>query len=215
MEKELLDQVIADTATLARIHDPAKRASFRQRFMEELDVVDDEGRIIGRAPRGLVHRLGLRHKTVYVLLISPDHTILLQRRGSDAASSPLRLDISVGGHVKAGELDPLRSATREMAEELGLEPDPARMKFAGEYNRDSSISLEKPYERNRERRFLFLYSLTDEEVAKIDIAFVHREAVHEVESFDWFTIPEVVTAINSGRVADGLGSNFVQWLSTQ
>ena len=211
MDNILIDQVIDDTMILERI--PAgKRAAFAARFLEQLDVVDDCGRVVGRSARGLVHRLGLRHRTVFVLAVSPAMEILLQMRGGGAASSQHRLDIGVGGHVRAGELDLRVSAIRETREELGMEPDRSRLTLIGEYNRDSPLSIDRPHERNRERRTLFVYALDGEETASLQRRFEQRESRGEVAGYGWFSADEVISAIDAGRVADGLPSNFMHWL---
>jgi len=100
-----------------------------------------------------------------------------------------------------------------MDEEMGFPPDQARLKFVSEYNRDSPLSPSKPYERNRERRVLFEYQLSDDEYSRLSSAFENRSAKADVESFRWFLVDEVLDALDTGRVADGLGSNFVRWLS--
>lgn len=213
MDEKLLDQLIEDTMNLEKVLDPKKRETFISRYMEPLDVVDETGNVIGSAPRGLIHRIGLRHRTVFILLLSSDNHLLLQTRASSAISSPLRLDISVGGHVISGETDMIASASREMLEEMGFPPDTERLKFVSEYNRDSPLSPTKPYERNRERRVLFEYQLSEDEYSRLNVAFDGRSAKADVESFRWFEIEEVLDALDTGRVADGLGSNFVRWLS--
>src|SRR5262249_48180432 len=154
--------------TLERIFDEKKRAAFIKRFMEPLDVVDEKGITIGEAPRGLAHRIGLRHRTVYVMIVSPDGKLLLQQRAAGAGSSERRLDISVGGHVRAGETDMRQSVSREMEEELAISPVQGKLKFLAEYNRNSPISSERPYERNRERRVLFEYQIGHSEISELN-----------------------------------------------
>jgi isopentenyldiphosphate isomerase len=183
------------------------------RYLEPLDVVNDSGGLIAPAPRGLIHRIGLRHKTVFVFIVSHDEKLLLQKRGKEASSSQFRLDISVGGHVIAGESNLKLSAVREMTEELGFAPDESRLVFVAEYNRDSPLLLTKPFEKNRERRTLFEYVLTKEESGTIKGRFDSQASNNnEVESLEWFTVDEVIEAINSGNTADGLLSNFLCWL---
>lgn len=211
MDEKLLNQLIDDTISLMKITDPRKKETFIKKYLELLDIVDDEGMIIGSAPRGLAHRIGLRHRTVFVIVVAPNKKILLQTRGSEA-SSPLRLDISVGGHVISGETDLLSSSARELEEELGFKPDKSRFCFINEYNRDSPYTIKRPYERNRERRALYEYKLTTDEFIALSDSFSKRFSKSEVLDYGWFSVEEVINAMNEGNVADGLGSNFLEWL---
>lgn len=86
---------------------------------EILDLVDRSGRAIGRATRERVHREGLLHRAVHVLVWHPDGRLLLQKRARTKALCPGLWDTSVGGHVGASE-DPLQAALRECREEIGV-----------------------------------------------------------------------------------------------
>lgn len=91
---------------------------------ETLDVLDDLGRAVAVAPRSEVHRRGLPHHAVHVLVRDSRGRLLLQLRSATKATSPGLWDTSVGGHVGAGE-DLLRSALRETREELGIVLEPS------------------------------------------------------------------------------------------
>lgn len=207
-----LEEIIYDTMNLQGINDLKKQEKFKKKFCEMLDIVDDKGNTIGKAPRGLVHRLGLRHKTVYVLIVNKDGKILLQQRGGGIDSLFGRLDIAVGGHLKAGEYEPINSACREMREELGLVADKKRLNLITEYNRDATPVMRKPFERNRERRYLFKYTLLEEEISELDQLFSRRESKGEVVSIFWYTMMQVLDAIDRGKVADGLLTSFTHFL---
>lgn len=86
---------------------------------ELLDLVDPSGRPIGRATRERVHREGLLHKAVHLVVWHPDGRILLQKRSASKACCPGLWDTSVGGHVSAGE-NGLDAVLRECREELGI-----------------------------------------------------------------------------------------------
>ncbi len=89
--------------------------------MEELfDIVDEQDRVIGRAPRSACHGdPGLIHRVAHVLVFNPAGELLLQKRSRHKDVQPGRWDTSVGGHLDAGE-EYLQAALREMAEELGI-----------------------------------------------------------------------------------------------
>lgn len=87
---------------------------------ELLEIVDDEGLVIGIAPRSEIHgNPSLIHRVVHVLVFNTEGELLLQRRSMKKDVAPGRWDTSVGGHIDPGE-DVLTAAKREMHEELGL-----------------------------------------------------------------------------------------------
>ncbi len=95
---------------------------------ELFEIVDDEGNVIGTAPRSECHgNPSLVHRTAHVVVYHPDGRILLQKRSKRKDIQPGRWDTAVGGHLMPGE-DFERAARREMAEELGI-PSSLPLKF--------------------------------------------------------------------------------------
>lgn len=86
---------------------------------EWFDVVDDHDRIIGRALRAEVHRRGLLHRAVHLLVENEAGQVFLQKRSQWKDSAPGCWDSSCSGHVDSGE-DYLTAVVREAFEELGL-----------------------------------------------------------------------------------------------
>ena len=89
--------------------------------MEEwVDICDSKGKPTGRtALKSEAHRLGLWHPTVHIWCFTASGKILLQKRANDKETFPGLWDVSIAGHIEAGEA-PLTAALREMEEELGL-----------------------------------------------------------------------------------------------
>ena len=88
--------------------------------MEYFDIVDDDGNVIGCAPRHECHgNPDLVHRTVHVVVYHPDGRILLQKRNMDKDIQPGKWDTAVGGHLDAGENFEM-AVQRELAEELGV-----------------------------------------------------------------------------------------------
>ncbi len=86
---------------------------------EIFDIVNDHDEVIGRQTRHEVHRLGLKHRAVHVLLFNSRGDVFLQKRSMTKDRQPGLWDSSASGHVDAGE-DYNACAVRELDEELGL-----------------------------------------------------------------------------------------------
>jgi len=87
---------------------------------EMFEIVDEQDRVIGVAPRSECHGdPALVHRVAHVLVFRPGGELLLQKRSRHKDIQPGKWDTSVGGHLDPGE-DYLAAAVREMREELGL-----------------------------------------------------------------------------------------------
>ncbi len=88
---------------------------------EIFDIVNDRDEVIGRMPRARVHREGLKHRAVHVLVFNGRGEIFLQKRSMTKDTFPGAWDSSASGHVDSGE-DYDACAARELGEEIGLTP---------------------------------------------------------------------------------------------
>lgn len=86
---------------------------------EIFDVVDDRDRVIGRQSRREVHRLGLKHRAVHVLVFNSRSEVFLQKRSFKKDTFPGAWDSSASGHLDSGESYDA-CAVRETREEIGL-----------------------------------------------------------------------------------------------
>jgi len=87
---------------------------------ELFDIVDDHDELIGQLPRREVHRLGLKHRAVHVLIFNRRGELFLQKRSLTKDCFPGTWDSSASGHLAPGETYDA-CAVREVREELGLE----------------------------------------------------------------------------------------------
>ncbi|MFE7580976.1 NUDIX hydrolase [Streptomyces gardneri] len=86
---------------------------------EILDVVDENDRVIGQAPRGEVYARGLIHRCVFIRVRDAEGRTFVHRRTATKLSYPSLYDMFVGGVVGAGESYD-EAALREAEEELGV-----------------------------------------------------------------------------------------------
>ncbi|MBF6048606.1 NUDIX domain-containing protein [Streptomyces sp. NRRL B-1677] len=104
--------------------DQTPRSQTPQPADEVLDIVDEQDRVVGRAPRGEAYARGLRHRCVFVLARDGEGRIFVHRRTAGKLVFPSRYDVFVGGVVGAGESYD-EAALREAEEELGVSGLPA------------------------------------------------------------------------------------------
>ena len=92
--------------------------------MDELiDITTKNGKPTGKtALKSEAHKNGWFHTTVHVWLYTKNQKILLQQRAFTKKVFPGIWDISVAGHIAAGE-GVLEAAKREVFEEIGLSLD--------------------------------------------------------------------------------------------
>lgn len=87
---------------------------------EIFDVVNDRDEVTGQAPRSEVHRQGLLHRAVHILVFNQQGQLFLQKRSMQKDCFPGAWDSSAAGHLDQGE-DYDACALRELREEIGLE----------------------------------------------------------------------------------------------
>ena len=87
---------------------------------EIFDVVNERDEVIGQEARSEVHRLGLKHRAVHVLVFNSRGQVFLQKRSMQKDRQPGLWDSSASGHVDSGESYDA-CAVREAREEIGLE----------------------------------------------------------------------------------------------
>jgi isopentenyldiphosphate isomerase len=105
---------------------------------EWVDIVDTSGVPTGeKCLKSEAHKQGYWHPCVNIWLYNSKGEILIQKRVADKDTFPNLWDVSVAGHIGAGEF-PLEAAQRELTEELGLDIPTQEFNFIGTYNSDHS-----------------------------------------------------------------------------
>jgi putative methionine-R-sulfoxide reductase with GAF domain len=115
---------------------------------EMFPVVDEEGRVIGRATRGECHGGSrLLHPVVHLHVFNAQGDVFLQKRPEWKDIQPGKWDTAVGGHLDYGET-PEEALPREVSEELGITTFTPT--YIGKY----------VFESQRERELVYVYCTT-------------------------------------------------------
>lgn len=157
---------------------------------EIFDVVNERDEVIGQRPRHEVHRLGLMHRAVHVLVFNSRGQVFLQKRSMNKDRQPGLWDSSSSGHVDSGE-DYDTCAVRELGEELGLRPSaPPHPLF------------KLPASAQTDQEHVWVYRCQAEGPFTL-----HPD---EIERGDWFA-PEAVTRWMAERPQDFATALLVIW----
>lgn len=155
--------------------------------MEELlDVLDDNGIKTGVIlPRSEVHKKGLWHRIIVVAIINEKNEILIQQRSHNKDKNPDMWDISVTGHLSAGQ-DSLTAATREISEEvsvsLGYSVEVKDFRFMFSFRKEEKVS-----DNHLDRQFYDFFILRQEGLNENNIKF----QTSEVQAIKFVTISEL------------------------
>jgi len=157
---------------------------------EIFDLVNDRDEVIGHETRANVHRLGLKHRAVHVLVFNQKGEVFLQKRSMSKDTSPGKWDSSASGHLNQGE-DYDVCAVRELREEIGLQAAiaPARL-----------FKFDARPETGHE--FVWVYRLEAEGPFTL-----HPE---EIETGGWFA-PDAVTRWMAERPQDFAHALLLIW----
>jgi isopentenyldiphosphate isomerase len=157
---------------------------------EIFDVVNDRDEVVGQETRANVHRAGLKHRAIHVLVFNRAGEVFLQKRSMKKDTFPGAWDSSASGHLDTGE-DYGVCAVRELREEIGLvvEGAPTRL-FKLDAGADTG------------QEFVWVYRLDAEGPFTL-----HPE---EIESGAWFA-PAKVTRWLAERPGDFARSFRLIW----
>ena len=109
--------------------------------MDELvDILDSEGNATGQTClKSEAHKKGLWHASIHAWIFTKNGQVLIQKRIEDKDTFPGLWDVSVAGHIGAGE-GPLLAARREAFEEVGFEISSDSLNFIGAHSTDTKHS---------------------------------------------------------------------------
>ncbi|TGB01914.1 NUDIX hydrolase [Halobacillus salinus] len=108
---------------------------------EQLQIFNDQMENAGIKERKQVHKDGNWHETFHCWCYQPsEHGTFLyfQKRAADKAEFPSLFDITVAGHIEAGE-DVISAGLREIEEEVGITATPDKLFRIGTYKEELVI----------------------------------------------------------------------------
>ncbi|WP_100615256.1 NUDIX hydrolase [Confluentibacter citreus] len=98
---------------------------------EYIDIADATGTLLGISElKSVIHQKGLYHHTAHIWLYTKKGEILLSQRSPLKSICPLMWDVSVAGHIDAGE-SIIKGAIRECQEEISLTLSESDLKKIG------------------------------------------------------------------------------------
>ncbi len=157
---------------------------FKNKNIEYLPVVDEDGNLIGKASREQCHRdPSMIYPVVRLHVFNPKGEILLQRRSLKSDIEPGKWDAAVAGHVRYGE-DIEAAIKRETMEEINLEIDGMQLMNKRLFKAKTSTAL----------MFVFII-VTDK---------IPRANKNEVEEIAFFSIAEIKPLIANAKASIGL-----------
>jgi isopentenyldiphosphate isomerase len=98
---------------------------------EYIDILNDNGKVSGKTClKSEAHKKGLFHQSVHIWIVDFKKNVLIQKRAASKDVFPNLWDVSVAGHISAGE-QPEISAIREIEEEIGLSVSKDELQYIG------------------------------------------------------------------------------------
>jgi len=135
-KKDIEDKAekVDEEEKVEEIEEEEEKPEKPEEIKEELETIDEEGKIIRKESREKIHKEGLLHREVHVWVYNDKGEILFQKRAPNKDTFPNLFDASAGGHVDIGE-DYLSAGIRELEEETGIKAEKEDLVLIGEFKK--------------------------------------------------------------------------------
>lgn len=146
---------------------------------ELIDILNNDGSFQKVASKSEAHKYGWLHASVHIWFYTSDGNLLFQKRSSNKKVFPNLWDVSVAGHIGAGE-KPIASAIREIQEEIGIDIIESELQFITSYREFHEHSSEL---KDHEIHYTYICQLNTElsklklqldEVAEVKLESIQR-----------------------------------------
>jgi isopentenyldiphosphate isomerase len=170
--------------------------------VELIDVLTPDGAPTRtRKLKPEIHRDGDWHLSVHIWIRGSDGRLLIQRRSRVKENNPGLWDVSVAGHVSAGE-SAITSALREVQEEIGLLLSPRELRHLARL-RETAILHDGRYIDN-EYHDVFVVD-RDVELETLTLQPGEVDAVAWIDPRDLLTRDDLVPHTEEYRLVQTLG----------
>ena len=167
-----------------------KQKQWQEKYKDEewFDIVDEEGRAKGKAPRSLCHSApGMLHPVIHLHVIDAKNRVFLQKRAITKEIFPGKWDTAVGGHMASGETVE-NALKREAEEELGIKDFKAQL--VAKYVWESDIESE----------LVFMF------ICRYDKAIAINKK--EIEEGKFFKIKKIKEMLEKGEITPNFQFDF-------
>ena len=153
---------------------------------ELIDVLDENGVKTGKVlDRGAIHKNGLWHRAIAVAIINGKQEILLQQRAENKEKNAGMWDISVAGHISAGQ-NSKDAALREISEEIGIEISKNELEYIFSYRMNQKVSDEFI-----ENQFYDFYIVKNDNI-KIENIKIQESELQDIKFVDLSTLNKML-----------------------
>ncbi|UMB54407.1 NUDIX domain-containing protein [Lutibacter sp. A64] len=163
---------------------------------EYIDLLNNTGKPNGTTClKSEAHKKGLFHASAHIWIFNNNKEVLIQKRASNKETFPNLWDVSVAGHISAGE-KPIVSALREVEEEIGLIVKPDNLYYIGTSKK--RIEHKKDLIDN-ELHHIYICNINFD----INSLKIQTEEVSEIKSITFQSLIEAVNSKNNNFVPHG------------
>jgi isopentenyldiphosphate isomerase len=157
---------------------------------EYIDILNENGEVSGKTYlKSEAHKKGLFHASVHIWIFDKHKNILIQKRATTKDTFPNLWDISVAGHISAGE-SPLTSAIREVEEEVGITITENQLHFIGTSKKRIKHHLTLI---DNEIHYIYVCEMD----FKIDSLIIQKEEVAEIKTIKLQKLMQKVASKNN------------------
>ena len=155
---------------------------------ERIDILNDNLTVIKTCLKSEAHKNGWLHPTVHIWFYTDEGEILIQKRAKDKSSFPDLWDVSVAGHIGAGE-EVINAAIRQVEEEIALSVDANDLNKIGVFKENFEHGTEY---KDNEIHHIYLCKL----VEGISSLKIQKEELSEIRLISLDTLERDIEKIN-------------------
>ena len=163
---------------------------------EYIDIITENGEKTGRTClKSEAHKNGILHASVHIWIFDTNKNVLIQKRAANKDTFPNLWDVSVAGHISAGEMARV-SALREAEEEVGLTINSNQLTFLTTFRK--KIHHHKNLI-DFELHYIYLCEINFD----IDSLKLQKEEVSEIKTIKFKNLIQQVNSPNTNFVPHG------------